>query len=244
MTEKYSLAVFQGMISFWEKKLHFTPKSYSIILSRLLVNGKEITAGDDTSILDQSIAYTSEISLKADQSMFSIEYATSNFIPANRNEIVYRLEGFSDEWNHTDRKQTLITYTNLNPGKYTLVIKSDGDGIEAARLLIRVLPPWYETWWAYLIYTICTVSLLWYLIQNYNSRIKLRESLKYEKKHIEDLEALNQSKLRFFTNISHEFRTPLTLIVGQVETLLQVQTFTPNIYNKILGIYKKQPPTA
>ncbi len=170
--------------------------------------------------------------------MFSIEYATSNFIPANRNEIVYRLEGFSDEWNHTDRKQTLITYTNLNPGKYTLVIKSDGDGIEEARLLIRVLPPWYETWWAYLIYTICTVSLLWYLIQNYNSRIKLRESLKYEKKHIEDLEALNQSKLRFFTNISHEFRTPLTLIVGQVETLLQVQTFTPNIYHKILGIYK------
>ena len=68
--------------------------------------------------------------------MFSIEYATSNFIPANRNEIVYRLEGFSDEWNHTDRKQTLITYTNLNPGKYTLVIKSDGDGIEEARLLI------------------------------------------------------------------------------------------------------------
>ena len=128
--------------------------------------------------------------------------------------------------------------TNLNPGKYTLVIKSDGDGIEEARLLIRVLPPWYETWWAYLIYTICTVSLLWYLIQNYNSRIKLRESLKYEKKHIEDLEALNQSKLRFFTNISHEFRTPLTLIVGQVETLLQVQTFTPNIYHKILGIYK------
>lgn len=228
----------QGMISFWEKKLHFTPKSYSIILSRLLVNGKEITAGDDTGILEQSIAYTPEISLKADQSMFSIEYATSNFIPANRNEIVYRLEGFSDEWNHTDRKQTLITYTNLNPGKYTLVIKSDGDGIEEAQLLIRVLPPWYETWWAYLIYTICTVSLLWYLIQNYNSRIKLRESLKYEKKHIEDLEALNQSKLRFFTNISHEFRTPLTLIVGQVETLLQVQTFTPNIYHKILGIYK------
>ena len=172
--------------------------------------------------------------------MFSIEYATSNFIPANRNEIVYRLEGFSDEWNHTDRKQTLITYTNLNPGKYTLVIKSDGDGIEEARLLIRVLPPWYETWWAYLIYTICTVSLLWYLIQNYNSRIKLRESLKYEKKHIEDLEALNQSKLRFFTNISHVFRTPLTELLDfrkQEQGHMKIKVSRHNLVNFLYENY-------
>ena len=66
----------------------------------------------------------------------------------------------------------------------------------------------------------------------------MRESLKYEQKHIRDVEALNQSKLRFFTNISHEFRTPLTLIVAQVETLMQLQNFTPAIYNKVLGIYK------
>lgn len=228
----------QGMVSFWEKKLHFTPKSYDIILSRLLVNGKEIIPGDETGILQQSICHTPEIELKANQSMFSIEYATSNYIPANRDEIVYRLEGFSNEWNHTYRRQTLITYTNLNPGKYTLVIRSMRDDIQESRLMIHVLPPWYKTWWAYLIFTFITISLLWYLILSYNARIKLRESLKYEKKHIEDLEALNQSKLRFFTNISHEFRTPLTLIVGQVEALLQVHTFTPNIYNKVLGIYK------
>ncbi len=80
--------------------------------------------------------------------------------------------------------------------------------------------------------------MLWYLIRTYKSRIKLQESLKYEQKHIQDVEALNQSKLRFFTNISHEFRTPLTLIVGQVETLLQLQNFTPAIYNKISAIYK------
>lgn len=124
----------QGMISFWEKKLHFTPKSYNIILSRLIVNGREVVPGDETGILNQSICYTPEISLKANQSMFSIEYATSNFIPANRDEILYRLEGFSNEWNHTYRKQTLITYTNLNPGKYTLVIKSQRDGIKEALL--------------------------------------------------------------------------------------------------------------
>ena len=85
----------QGMISFWEKKLHFSPKSYNILLSRLLVNGKEVTPGDETGILEQSICHTPEIKLRANQSMFSIEYATSNFIPANRDEILYRLEGFS-----------------------------------------------------------------------------------------------------------------------------------------------------
>lgn len=85
---------------------------------------------------------------------------------------------------------------------------------------------------------IVTGILLWYLVRTYKSRIKLRESLKYEQKHIRDVEALNQSKLRFFTNISHEFRTPLTLIVAQVETLMQLQNFTPAIYNKVLGIYK------
>lgn len=228
----------QGMISFWEKKLRFTNKAYNIILSRLLVNGKEVLPGDETGILKHSICHTPEISLEAKQSMFSVEFATSNFILANKDEILYRLEGFSNEWNHTYRKQTLITYTNLNPGKYTLVIKSRRDNVNEIRLVINILPHWYETWWAYLIYLTITLVLLFYLIQNYNARIKLRESLKYEQKHIEDIEALNQSKLRFFTNISHEFRTPLTLIVGQVETLLQMQTFTPSVYNKVLAIYK------
>lgn len=227
----------QGMISFREKSLHFTPKPYNILLSRLTVNGQEVTPGDETGVLQFSLCHTPEITLKADQSMFSIEYATSNFIPANRDDIIYRLEGFSNDWNSTEHSQQ-ITYTNLNPGTYTLVIKAAKEDTKEIRLLIHVLPPWYKTWWAYLIYVFITSSLLWYLVRTYKSRIKLRESLKYEQKHIQDIEALNQSKLRFFTNISHEFRTPLTLIVGQVETLLQVQALTPTIYSKILGIYR------
>lgn len=227
-----------GMISFWERRLDFTPKPYHILLSRLIVNGKEVLPTDQTGILKASLSLTSEIELQANQSMFSIEYATSNFIPANRDAILYRLEGFSDEWNRTYQNQKMITYTNLNPGTYTLVIKASRSDIQETRLLIHVLPPWYKTGWAYLIYVAATLGLLIFLIRNYKARIRLHESLKYEQKHIEDLEALNQSKLRFFTNISHEFRTPLTLIVGQVETLLQVQTFTPSIYSKILGVYK------
>ena len=230
----------QGMISFHEMELNFTPKPYKIILSRLIVNGKEVQVGDETGILQQSLCHTPEITLDASQTMFSVEFATSNYIPANQDNILYKLEGFSDKWTNT-RGLKSITYTNLNAGSYRLIIKADEMSehlCPQVYLNIHVLPPFYRTIWAYLIYIVITAVLLWYLVRAYKSKIKLRESLKYEQKHIQDVEALNQSKLRFFTNISHEFRTPLTLIVAQVETLLQLQNFTPAIYNKILSIYK------
>lgn len=230
----------QGMISFHEMELNFTPKPYQINLSRLIVNGTEIQVGDDTDILQQSLFYTREITLNANQSMFSIEFATSNYVAANKDDIIYKLEGFSKDWNSTRGLHT-ITYTNLNAGTYNLLIKPAGKDeslCPQVHLTIHVLPPYYKTPLAYLIYLIITGALLWYLVRTYKSRINLRESLKYEQKHIQDVEALNQSKLRFFTNISHEFRTPLTLIVAQVETLLQLQNFTPSVYNKVLSIYK------
>lgn len=230
----------QGMISFHEMEMNFTPKPYNIILSHLYVNGKEVLVNDPTGILSQSLDHTREITLHADQNMFSIEFATSNYVAANKDDIVYRLEGFSQDWTDT-RNNHLLTYTNLNAGTYHLTIKPVGkttDICQPARLTIHILPPFYKTVWAYLLYAIVLGTLFWYLIRTYMARIKLQESLKYEQKHIQDVEALNQTKLRFFTNISHEFRTPLTLIVSHVETLMQYQHFTPHIYNKVLSIYK------
>lgn len=228
----------QGMLSFNEKKLHSLPKPYIISFSRLVVNGKEVEPGDKTGILDEDLCYSSRIVLSSDQNMFSINFFTSNYILANQDELYYRLEGFSNQWNKIYRNQSVITYTNLDPGTYTLVIKSSHAGVKEARLVIHILPPWYRTWWAYLFYLIILGSLSWYLIRDYKTRIRLAESLKYEKKHTEDVEVLNQSKLKFFTNISHEFRTPLTLIIGEIELLMQSRSFTPSMYKMILGIYK------
>ena len=115
----------QGMISFHEMELNFTPKPYKIILSRLIVNGQEIHVGDETGILQRSLCHTEEITLDADQTMFSIEFATSNYIPANKDDIIYKLEGFSNEWTSTRGLHT-ITYTNLNAGTYKLLIKPEG----------------------------------------------------------------------------------------------------------------------
>ncbi len=230
----------KGMVSFYEKDLDFTKKSYNIILSRLFVNGTEVTANDEFDLLKYSIASTKKITLKHNHSVFTIEYVTTNYVPANKDEIIYKLEGFSDEW-ISAREQQAITYTNLNPGDYTLIIKSndkENPYAAEARLQITVLPPFYRSVYAYIFYLLSATGILYFLIKSYNDRIKLRESLKYEQKHIEDIERLNQSKLRFFTNISHEFRTPLTLIIGQLEMLLQINTFTPSVYNRILKVYK------
>ncbi len=227
-----------GLVSFQERDLQFAPKPYNIVLIRLTVNGKDVKVGDDTGILTSSLCSTNHITLRSEHSVFTVEFAESNFIPANNDEIVYRLEGFSNEW-ISAKGRHFITYTNLNPGNYTLVVKGKNSPFTPeTRLSIKVLPPFYKTGYAYFIYIIVVCVILYYLIRTYNGRIKLQESLKYEKKYIKDLELLNQSKLRFFTNISHEFRTPLTLILGHIEMLLQVQSFAPTVYNRILGIYK------
>lgn len=229
----------KGMVSFHEQALNFTPKPYNIIFSRLFVNSKLVEVGDQTEILKKAFNQTSSIILKSNHSIFSIEFATTNYIAANANEIEYRLEGFSDEWN-TARDLNTITYTNLNSGTYKLVLRiDDGENadVKEAILNITVLPPFYKTKLAYLIYILIALTILFFIIRSYKAHVRLETSLIYEQKHLQDTEELNQSKLRFFTNISHEFRTPLTLIIGQLESLLKLQPLSSSTYNKVQGVY-------
>lgn len=227
-----------GMVSFREEDINYIPQSYNIYPFSLYINGQSIQVDDESRILEKSLSDTPLITLKSSQSMFSIEYAVSNYIPSNRDNLEYFLQGFSKTWTDMNELNS-ITYTNLNPGNYTLIVRAKNNQlIPESRLDIEILPPFYLTIWAYLIYTLCIGTILYFIIRSYKNRIKLQESLRYEQKHAEDIEQLNQTKLRFFTNISHEFRTPLTLIIGQMEMLLQIRSFSPSVYNRILGVYK------
>ncbi|MBQ8674395.1 MAG: response regulator [Bacteroides sp.] len=226
-----------GLISFRPDNLSLTQPDYRIFPTKLFVNDKEIKVNDGTGILKETLSQTKEITLKPGQSMFSITYAITNYNPLNREEIVYRLENFSKEWT-TLRNGRMITYTNLNPGTYSLMIKPQEEETNYHVLKVTVLPPWYQTTAAYIGYFLLVTSLLYVIISFYKNRLRLQAALEYERKHIEDIENLNQHKLRFFTNISHEFRTPLTLITSQIELLLQVKSFVPAIYNRLLNAYK------
>ena len=229
-----------GMISFKTDVLNRHPKDYSIFPLKMYVHDKEIKVNDDTKILSKSLSVTKKIKLNYQQSMFSIVYSTPNYVSAYKDEIVYKLENFSHTWSVL-RPDNYITYTNLNPGVYKLIVKTNsktGGAGGMSELEIEILPPWYRTLWAWGIYVILLVTVSYVIIRVYKNRLKLQAALAYEHKHSEDVENLNRQKLQFFTNISHEFRTPLTLIISEVELLMQVKSFLPAVYNRILTIYK------
>ena len=182
--------------------------------------------------------YTDGIELSYERSVISIEYASSNHIQANTQPLEYRLVGSSNQWFPIRTRQKKIDFFDLAPGDYTLELRSTGTTTPLARLDIRILPPWYRSWWAYMGYLVLLGLIINWLIRSYRKRIRLAESLKYEQQHAKDIEERNQSKIRFFTNVSHEIRTPLTVIIGLAETLLHTQRFTADIYNKLQGIYR------
>lgn len=228
-----------GMISFSLDELDVAPKPYNIYWSKLVVNGRVILPGDETGILPLTSGAISDIRLHASQNMFSVYFSNSNYLLENKEEMEYLLEGFSDKWTST-QGQPVITYTNLGAGTYTLRLRSANptSASQEISLRITILPPFYRTVWAYLLYLLATTGIIYYLMRLYRTRVKLRESLRYEQKHLQDIERLNHSKLRFFTSISHEFRTPLTLIVGQLEGILQLPQVPTAIFSKVLTAYK------
>lgn len=121
-----------GAISFYEEDLEQTPRSYNILPSRLTINGKAVSVADESGVLEQDISFTKSITLKAGQDIFSIEYAITDYLPFNKDDIVYQLEGFSNTWNKLE--QNTITYSNLSPGKYTLVVRAENTDRKYAKL--------------------------------------------------------------------------------------------------------------
>lgn len=229
-----------GMVSFQEKNLNIPRADYMVNITDIKVNNKSVVPGE-SSIIKQSYSYLKEIILKPQHTVITISFSTTNYINVLKTDVQYQLVGFDKEWIDADFQQS-ITYTNLNPGKYTLKLRGKtptGAGLLPEReVSITVLPPFYKTTLAYIIYFLLISVISYYLVRFYKSKIQLTTSLEFEKREKIHIEELNQSKLRFFTNISHEFRTPLTLIINQVEVLLQLGNIPQNIYSRLLNVMR------
>lgn len=205
---------------------------------KLFIFNDEIAPGDESGILTEILAKTSDIFLSYQQNNVTVEFATFNYNSDRNRLFEYYLDGFDKVWTQTSG--TTVTYTNLPPGDYTLKVRSmeNKESLKDAICLnIHVSAPFYATIWAYLFYALCLTALMVAFVRFKTRQAALRSSLEFERKEKERIEELNQVKLRFFTNISHEFRTPLTLILGQIEVLMQMDLGT-TVYNRIQRIYK------
>lgn len=199
-----------------------------VFFTGFLVNNLKVTAGTDRSPLLKDISSLSNnkderINLASSQSNIEIRFSSNSYLEAEKNQFTYRMLGLSDEWQLISRKQNAVQFFDLPSGDYVFEIKaSNNDGIwgrNVSRLYIHVDPPFFLSWWAYLLYSLIAVVLLFFIIRYYTNKKMFKERLALEAIKEQNMHELNQARTNFFTNISHDLKTPLTLVLDPLKQL-------------------------
>ncbi len=189
----------------------------AIFFSRLRLQNKEVTAADGSGVLEHPLPLSDKITLPNNHNDVSFIIGVRDYLATTgAPEIEYRMDGIDSRWLTASGNE--INYQNLPPGSYRLRARQH-DGEEIA-LDVTVSTPWYNSWWAWLLYIAVAVAVGYFIIHKTLDAARLRSSLKKEKTERAQIERLNQEKFVFFTNVSHEFQTPLTLIISHIDLLI------------------------
>lgn len=212
-----------GLSIFRPSALKSTQKTPVVRIIGLKINNKSIEPSNGGGLLEQAIEHSTQIELQHNQNQISLEFGVMDLTNPVKNRFRYQLEGIDQEWVEAGTNR-FANFSQLTDGSYTFWVQGTTNGevwSKPASLYIRIYPPFYRSWWAYLLYLILISYVIYRLYQNQLNRVRLQEQLRFKAKEAERLAELDQLKTNFFTNISHEFRTPLTLILGPIEDLVK-----------------------
>ena len=202
---------FNGISFFYPEQIKRNSYVAPILFTALKLGNVDVPIGGTQKLLKQNINVTQKLSFAHNQNVFTIDFALLNYIKSQKNKYLYKLAGFDEEWHETHNPS--VTYTNLAVGNYELMVKgANNDGVfsNVATLQITIRPPFWLTWWAYLIYAGIIAAILFFITRFFYLRAL------YKKEN-----ELHQVKLNFFTNVSHEIMTHLTLIMAPVEHVIK-----------------------
>ncbi len=223
-SEKLFFGGIDGLDIAYPAKLNTVDYFPRLTVTDFQIRNTSVRPGDATQILGDDIDVTDEITLNYDQNFISFFFTTLDYWNKQKSEYSYFLENFDKEWNYI-RQQQSVTFTNISPGQYTLFINFSNENGEwnAVPKAIRIIvtPPFWKTSWAYFLYVLLAIGFQVGIILYIRWRLRAKKLMAMDKFRASQLKELNDYKLQFFTNIAHEFRTPLTLILGPVTSLLQ-----------------------
>jgi signal transduction histidine kinase/ligand-binding sensor domain-containing protein/DNA-binding response OmpR family regulator len=209
-----------------------------VIFTSLRVNNSIIqypTEKGENKIIDKNFSYVDNVQLTHHDKFFSIGFITNDFLGKLNVKYRYKLEGYQNNWLDL-QNQNEINFAGLNSGKYILKVSATRDNQTWSKpksIVIEILNSPWKSSWALLVYTIIFLLCLYYFLQFYNDRLKLKNNLEIARNDKEKEIELSELKLNFFTNISHEFRTPLTLIISPLNELMENPEVSPKVAKKL-----------
>ncbi|MCV9389282.1 hybrid sensor histidine kinase/response regulator transcription factor [Reichenbachiella ulvae] len=206
-------------------KSSFAPE---VVFTDLYINGQKIAPNDslnENTLLSKNIYLTDKLILNYDQNNVSISFSSMQYSNPQKSRYKYMLKGVDRDWNITQNAgENTAAYQNLDHGSYEFaVVGSNGDGVwgeKVSSVLIEVTPPIWKTFWAKVIYFIIITGALVFVFYSQRRWLKLKRDLEFTILEEQKMEEIHKMRMKFFTNISHEFRTPLTLILNPIEMLM------------------------
>lgn len=231
----------KGMIAFDPSSFDGEKPSPPIYITGFQINNKEVMPDTTNSPLSQSILYTDTVVLQYNENNFSIEFAALNFSAPEVTRYKYRMKGLDESWTYLSTNRNAY-FTDLAPGKYEFIVQAESNtkswtGKER-HLTIRILPPFWKSNTAYILYTLALAACLYFLVRFYHRHLERKNLRKLELFEHEKEKEIYKAKIEFFTNITHEIQTPLTLIAGPIEWLKKKFGEEPDV-RKSLAIAEK-----